>query len=63
MPRKQMKKRRAKTATSQRPNPSDVPRLIQERAYQIWESKGRPENSAFNDWIEAKRQLNIDEPI
>ncbi len=37
-------------------NPDD---MLKEKAYHIWESKGRPSNSALEDWLEAKRQLKI----
>ncbi|MGA3185614.1 MAG: DUF2934 domain-containing protein [Bryobacteraceae bacterium] len=31
---------------------------IAERAHQIWIHKGRPANSAEEDWIEAERELH-----
>ncbi len=30
---------------------------IQTRAYHIWESKGRPENNALDNWLEAERSF------
>jgi len=34
---------------------------ISERAYQLWESRGRPEGSAVRDWLDAERQLSADD--
>lgn len=34
----------------------DVER-INERAYYVWEKKGRPQDSAVQDWVEAEREL------
>ena len=31
---------------------------IQKRAYSIWENKGRPQNSALDNWLEAEKSLN-----
>ena len=42
---------------SQDSNSANLEEKIQQRAYYIWEAKGKPENSAFNDWIEAERQV------
>jgi hypothetical protein len=33
---------------------------IKERAYYIWEQKGRSADSAFQDWIEAERELKAE---
>ncbi|MBU1863086.1 MAG: DUF2934 domain-containing protein [Candidatus Omnitrophica bacterium] len=30
---------------------------IQDRAYRIWESKGKPTNTAIEDWIQAEQEL------
>lgn len=35
----------------------EVRRMIEERAYYIWESKGRPANSALEDWLQAEKEL------
>ncbi len=32
---------------------------IKEKAYFIWESKGYPENSAIDNWVEAESQLMV----
>ncbi|MFZ0660615.1 MAG: DUF2934 domain-containing protein [Candidatus Binataceae bacterium] len=37
-------------------------RRIRERAYQIWESKGRPEGRQDEDWYEAESQFDLNEP-
>ena len=33
--------------------------LIAERAYQIWQAKGCPANTAQQDWAEAESQLKV----
>ena len=35
----------------------DEERSIHQLAYQLWESRGRPEGTANQDWIEAERQF------
>lgn len=35
--------------------------LIQARAHQLWEKRGRPHGSANVDWLEAERELTRDE--
>jgi HD-GYP domain-containing protein (c-di-GMP phosphodiesterase class II) len=30
---------------------------IRERAYEIWEQRGRPEGRALDNWLRAKREL------
>ena len=32
-------------------------RSIAELAYQLWESRGRPDDSAERDWLEAEAQM------
>jgi hypothetical protein len=32
---------------------------IAERAYYIWESKGRPWGQSLEDWLEAEKQLKV----
>jgi hypothetical protein len=61
MARKISKKKKLRAEAPQ--NLSNVTQIVQERAYSIWESKGRPQNSALNDWLEAKRQLKIEKSI
>ena len=31
---------------------------LEERAYYIWENKGRPENAALDNWLEAESSVN-----
>ena len=33
---------------------------IKERAYYIWEQKGRPLDSAFQDWLDAEKELKAE---
>ncbi|MGC1676137.1 MAG: DUF2934 domain-containing protein [Candidatus Binataceae bacterium] len=40
----------------------DRNRHIRERAYEIWESKGRPEGRQDEDWYEAESQIGSNEP-
>ncbi|MCW2248048.1 flagellar biosynthesis regulator FlaF [Azospirillum fermentarium] len=35
-------------------------RLIQERAYQIWEAQGRPEGRAMDHWIQAEEEIRAE---
>lgn len=35
-------------------------RLIQERAYQIWESEGRPEGRAMDHWVQAEEEIRTE---
>jgi hypothetical protein len=51
--------RRVRTAVRLSQDTNELSRLVEEKAYHIWESKGRPENSALDNWLEAKRQLKI----
>jgi hypothetical protein len=32
---------------------------IRQRAYSIWERKGRPENNDLDNWLEAERELRM----
>jgi hypothetical protein len=34
--------------------------LIAERAYHLWNARGRPHGSKEEDWLEAERQLSAD---
>ena len=36
------------------------PRDVRERAYAIWEQRGRANGSADADWFEAERQLKLE---
>jgi len=42
--------------TIERPDPRETA----ERAYGLWESRGRPEGSPEVDWFEAERRLRVD---
>jgi len=35
----------------------DERRAIRELAYRLWETRGRPQGSAEQDWLEAERQV------
>ena len=41
--------------TSSKSSPSED--KIRQRAYSIWEQKGRPQNNDFDIWLEAERDL------
>lgn len=32
-------------------------KMINDRAYYIWEAKGRPADSATEDWLQAEREI------
>ena len=36
---------------------SDWNRRVRERAYAIWESRGRPDGASHEDWIAAERDI------
>jgi hypothetical protein len=36
-------------------------RRIRERAYQIWEQAGRPEDKSVGHWLQAEAEIAIDE--
>jgi hypothetical protein len=38
-------------------NPSLNLEMIRERAYFIWEKKGKPENTSLEDWLEAEKSV------
>ncbi|HSA83155.1 MAG TPA: DUF2934 domain-containing protein [Geminicoccaceae bacterium] len=40
----------------------DLQQLIQERAYQLWESEGRPEGREQAHWQQAQRELTAQPP-
>ena len=46
---------RKKTGSSFSP---DVEK-IRQRAYDIWEQKGRPQNSDLDNWLEAEREMRM----
>ena len=52
MVRRVVKRVRNKATSCQ--DTGDISRLIEERAYHIWESKGKPQNNALDNWLEAK---------
>jgi hypothetical protein len=33
---------------------------VRERAYQLWEARGRPEGGAIEDWLNAEGQLKAE---
>lgn len=35
-------------------------RLIQERAYQLWEAEGRPEGRAMDHWVQAEQEIRAE---
>jgi hypothetical protein len=37
---------------------SDKVQRIRERAYQIWEQEGRPEDRETEHWLQAERELH-----
>lgn len=51
------KSKTALTVDSEQPNLPSPPEVA-ERAYQLWVRKGRPPNSAEEDWLEAERELH-----
>ena len=52
--KKVTRKRTKKTIPTCRQDESD---LIRQRAYHIWETKGRSNDSTLDNWFEAKQQL------
>jgi hypothetical protein len=38
-----------------------IKQTIAERAYQLWNARGRPHGSEEEDWLEAERQLASEE--
>jgi hypothetical protein len=46
----------SKTAASRRPK-EDVRARIQRRAYELWESEGRPEGREQTHWLQAEREI------
>ena len=38
-------------------NPESLERLIAGRAYQIWESEGRPAGTEMKNWLQAEAEL------
>lgn len=40
-------------------NPQDA-RLIEQRAYQIWEQQGRPEGRQLEHWNQAEQELAVE---
>jgi hypothetical protein len=56
-------KARASRAAGDKPaasarHESDLQQRIQQRAYQLWESEGRPEGREQAHWQEAQRELS-----
>ena len=46
----------SKTAAARRPK-EDVRDRIQRRAYELWESEGRPEGREHTHWLQAEREI------
>jgi hypothetical protein len=46
--------------TPARPFPGQDP--IADRAYQLWESEGKPEGRDIDHWLQAEREISGDEP-
>jgi hypothetical protein len=38
------------------------PQAVRDLAYRLWNARGRPANSASEDWLEAERQLQAKQP-
>lgn len=38
-------------------SPASLEEKIRKKAYYIWEAKGRPENIALDNWLEAEGEL------
>ncbi len=51
--KKVMKKKPAKAAPFVKSSSAMV--NTEERAYRIWESKGKPANTALEDWVQAEQ--------
>jgi Protein of unknown function (DUF2934) len=39
------------------PMDSELRRRIEQHAYSLWESDGRPEGRALNNWLQAEREI------
>jgi hypothetical protein len=44
--------------TETRRSPNVRHAMIERRAYQIWQAKGRPTGTAIRDWLQAEREVD-----
>jgi len=47
----------ANSAKSQNADRETLSKLISERAYYIWEEKGKPSGDDFNIWLQAENEI------
>jgi hypothetical protein len=38
----------------------DLEERIRQRAYEIWESEGKPDDKGFEHWLQAQREFDYD---
>lgn len=59
MARTSFKLKRTSTTTSSKGSgyatKGDVQKLVEKKAYELWEKRGRKDGFAVNDWLEAER--------
>ena len=48
---------KSSTVSSRKLDEASLNRMIQERAYYIWESKGKPQGKDMDIWIQAKKEI------
>ncbi len=54
----------AQTILSQAlPSADPSPESISRRAYEIWESRGRPDGTSVEDWLNAEAELKSASPF
>ena len=56
-----MARKKVLVGTKKKMNCSSYPDVekIRQRAYSIWEERGRPQNSDLDIWLEAEREIKI----